>query len=124
MGTVYAGGELQIETFTRGTGEFGVSYHALVGADTQLSPRIRVLGDAGLGVTQQVDAHIAILGGEDKMETEAWVPSGAVRLHLLAELGMVGATTWSLGLTADARSTVTGDSAGVGLGLGLVIARP
>jgi len=121
-GAVYAGGEIATETFTRGPGDLGMSYHVVGGGRLRLSPRISVLADAGLGVTQQVGASLGILDDSGlSFDTEGWAPSGALRVHLLAQLGERGATRCAFALTSDARATP--DHAGVGLGLGLVFAR-
>jgi hypothetical protein len=120
--SVYFGGEFALETFTRGKGNFGVSYHMLAGARTHVSPRFDLLLDAGAGVTQQVKVKFGILGGESGMDTIGVRPSGAVRVSLVAALGTVHNTRFSLGLESDLRATIDGDG-GVGLGLGLVLAR-
>lgn len=119
---VYAGGELQVETYTRGAGDFSSSYHAVVGARARLSSHVTVLGDAGIGVSAQVHSP-GLLEDDHRSKTLAWKPSGALRLQLLARLGTTGQARWSLGVATDARSTVAHDSHGVGIGVGLVIDR-
>jgi hypothetical protein len=117
---VYVGGELAFETFD--SDDLGISWHALVGVQQRLGNRVAVLADVGAGVTQDVTFNIGLFGSKSGFETERVAPSGAVRLHLVGELGSVGTATIGLGLSSEARSTMDGES-GVGVGLGLYVSR-
>ncbi len=117
---VYVGGELAFQTFD--SSDLGVSWHALVGVHQRLGSRVAVLADVGAGVTQDVTFHLGLFGSKSGFETERVEPSGAVRLHLIGELGNVGTATIGLGLSSEARSTMDGES-GVGVGVGLYVSR-
>jgi hypothetical protein len=121
-GPLYTGGEIQLETYTRGPGDISTSYHAVVGARARLSARFTVLGDAGFGVSAQTRVP-GILDDDKQVRALAWAPSAALRVQLLALLGTTGETRWSLGLASDARSSIDGDTRGVGIGVGLVVDR-
>jgi hypothetical protein len=121
-GPVYTGGELQIETYTRGPGDISSSYHAVFGARARLSSRFTVLGDAGFGVSAQARVP-GILDDDKQVRRLGWTPSAALRLQMLARLGTTGEARWWLGVAGDARSSIDGDTHGVGIGVGLVVDR-
>lgn len=118
---VYVGGEITAESYDADEA-FSVSYHALVGARAKVSPRVAVLADVGAGITQHVSFELGLFGSEGGFDTEGVLPSGAVRVHLVGELGKVNDTSIALGLQSEARSTLEGH-AGVGVGIGLYLTR-
>jgi hypothetical protein len=115
---VYVGGEVAFQTFD--SSDLGVSLHALVGVKSRLSERIVVLADAGAGVTNHVTFQLGLFGTEGGDEGTS--ASGAVRVHLVGELGTLGMVRVGIGLSSEARSTLDGE-AGVGVGLGLYLLR-
>jgi hypothetical protein len=117
---VYVGGEVAFQTFD--SSDLGVSLHALVGVKSRLSERIVVLADAGAGVTNHVTFQLGLFGTEGGFEDEGTSASGAVRVHLVGELGTLGMVKVGIGLSSEARSTLDGE-AGVGVGLGLYLLR-
>lgn len=117
---VYVGGELAMETFD--SDDLGISWHAVVGVEQRMHDRITMRADVGAGITQDVTFELGLFGSEGGFEGQGVSPSGAIRVHLVGELGTVGQATFGLGLSSEARSTMGGE-AGVGVGLGLYVSR-
>lgn len=123
-GSYYVGGEIAIGNATAGREDGAVSYQAIVGGRARLSPHVSVLVDGGLGVSQQFDIQLGILGGESGSDTRAFAPSTAARVHLVGELGEFGGSEIGIALTGDARSTLDENAApAMGLGLGVYLAK-
>jgi hypothetical protein len=118
---VYVGGELSFSSYDT-LDDFGIAYHVLTGARARVSPRVSLLADVGAGITQQVEYHLGIFGGESGFSTEKITPSGAVRVHLVGELGRTQTARVAIGLTSEARGALDA-GAGVGVGLGLYLSR-
>jgi hypothetical protein len=115
----YAGGELAAESYTSGESDFALSYHALLGARHPLGERVAIVADVGAGISQQIDVRLGLLGSESDTDTEAVVPSGAVRASLVVALGTIGESRIGLAFAGDLRGTTDGDAGG-GVGLGVV----
>jgi hypothetical protein len=123
-GAFYVGGEIAIGNTTAGDEDGAISYQAIAGGRAQISPRVSVLVDGGLGISQQFDVRLGILGGKSDTDTKAFAPSAAARVHLVGELGTVGEVRFGLALTGDARSTLDENAApAMGLGLGVLMSR-
>lgn len=121
----YLGGELSIGSYATPE-DAGISYHVLGGVRQRVASRFVVLADAGAGVTQQLAMHLGLFGGESGLETVAWMPSAALRVQLVGEIGKIHDTTIGLGLSTETRvgMPLHGDyGMGAGVGLGLYLAR-
>lgn len=127
LGAAYVGGELAMGSYAT-PDDFGVSAHVLGGITSHLSKRVRLLADVGAGATQQVEYHLGLFGGKSGFEGVAWMPSTAMRLQLVGELGTIGETKVGLGLAGEARAGLFPDddqiaTMGFGVGLGVFFAR-
>jgi hypothetical protein len=123
-GAFYVGGEIALGNATAGNEDGSLSYHAIVGGRARISPRVNVLVDVGLGISQQFDVQLGILGGESGSDTKAFAPSAAARVHLVGMLGTVGSSELGVALTGDSRTTLDDNAApAIGLGLGVFITR-
>ncbi len=123
-GTLYVGGEIAIGNATAGREDGSISYHLVGGARAEVSPRISVLVDGGVGISQQFDVQLGILGGESGSDTRSFAPSAAARVHVVGEIGTVGDTDVGIALTGDSRSTLDENAApAMGLGLGVFMSR-
>jgi hypothetical protein len=130
VGPAYVGGEIVADTFTARDGDFGMSYHAIVGTRHQLSDDFVVLADAGAGITQEIDVQMAVLGGESSVDTVALSPSAALRAQLAWVIGHSHGFQVGLALESEARGGVHRNHAekdtatgGIGLGLAFYIGR-
>lgn len=121
----YVGGELSLGSYAT-PDDAGISYHLLGGIKQRVASRFVVLADAGAGVTQQLAVELGWFGGESGIETAAWMPSAALRVQLVGELGTIGETTVGLGLSTETRMGMPLDGdvgVGAGVGLGIYLAR-
>ncbi|MDB4964205.1 MAG: hypothetical protein JWP01_4204 [Myxococcales bacterium] len=122
FGDFYLGGELALETYTAGSSESSISYHAVAGTRAPLTRWLTLLADLGAGLSQQTTHHVGLFGRDRrKMPTDGWAPSAALRAHLVADVVDLGGTTIGLALAIDLRVALDGDSMGGGAGLGVVV---
>lgn len=120
VGPVYVGGEIALETLDLIDADVGISYHVLVGHRHALSERLHVLVDAGIGVTQEIDVHLALFGGESETES-LLLPSGAVRAQLAIRLGRLKNVDVALGVGSEARGAFDSDESAGGISVGLAM---
>ena len=122
--TFYVGGEIALGNATAGDEDGSLSYHVIGGARTEISSRVLLLVDGGLGISQQFDVQLGILGGQSGSDTKNIAPSAAARVQLVGVLGTVGDSKLGIALTGDSRSTLDENAAAaMGLGLGVYVAR-
>ena len=123
FGPVDLGGEIALERVDLIEGDVGISYHALVGHRHELSKRVHLFVDGGIGVTQEEKVTLGLFGSRGGSETIGVVPSGAVRAQLAFELGDLAGATFAIGVGSEARGAVdSNDSAGgIAVGLAMVV---